>query len=77
MPDLQELLDRRAAYLAAELRIVAGAQEYEISDGGARRRLSRADLAEIRAAITEFDRQIEQLRGAGARRPYRIVPGCR
>lgn len=76
MANLQELQQRRAAYVAAELRIIEGAQEYEISDGAARRRLTRADLAEIRAAIKALDAEIAAAQ-PGARRVFRFVPGCR
>ena len=54
---LQELKDRRAAYLAAELRILES-QEYRVGDGGTGRTNRRAELAEVRAAITELDAQI-------------------
>jgi hypothetical protein len=72
---LEELVARRTAYLQAEAKILSGAQEYEITDGGTRRRLTRADLAEIRAAITDLDNQVDRARAGGARRVYRLVPG--
>jgi hypothetical protein len=76
MATLQELQARRANYLAAEAQILSGAQEYEISEGGTRRRLTRADLAVIRTAIEQLDRDVAALT-PGARRQYRIVPGLR
>jgi hypothetical protein len=76
MATIQEIQARRALYLAAEAKILSGAQEYEIADGGTRRRLTRADLAEIRAAIEQLDRDLAAAT-PGARRAYRFVPGCR
>ncbi len=76
MATLTELQARRALYLAAEAKILSGAQEYEISDGGTRRRMTRADLTEIRAAIEQLDREVAALT-PGARRLYRLVPGNR
>lgn len=76
MATLTELQARRALYLAAEAKILSGAQEYEIADGGTRRRLTRADLAEIRVAIEQLARDVAALT-PGARRLYRLVPGSR
>lgn len=77
MPTLIELQARRAAYAAAELKILQS-QEYQIGQGGTARRNRRAELADIQTAIKHLDIQIDQLQAAGgARRAYRIVPGGR
>jgi hypothetical protein len=74
---LDELQTRKAAYLAAELRILQS-QEYSISSGDSSRRARRAELEQVRAAIKEIDEQIAALGGgvAGARRVYH-VRACR
>lgn len=76
MPTLAELTARKALYLAAEEKILAG-QEYTVSDGVIQRRLRRADLAEVRAEIERLDTLITAAGGgaAGARRVSRIIPG--
>lgn len=57
---------------------VAGGQEYEIDTGGAgRRRLRRADAAEIMRMVAYWDRQVKALTsaaGGGKRRVTYIVP---
>lgn len=57
---------------------VAGGQEYEIDTGsGGRRRLKRADAAEIREQIVFWDGQVKSLTSSssGGRRRHRyIVP---
>lgn len=65
---LQERLD---AYKAAELKVLSG-QEYEIGTGNGNRRLKRADLAEIRAAISSLQAQLDAASG-DRRRIRRIV----
>lgn len=72
---LQELQDRRAAYVRAELAALE-AQEYRVGDGGNHRHNRRADLAEIRQAIKDLDDQIAALQAAGQRRVYNITPSC-
>ena len=57
MSALIDLLGRRVAYAAAELKILQG-QSYSIGDGVHARTLTRADPAEVRAAIAELDVQI-------------------
>lgn len=57
MSNLTELIARRAQYVAAEARILQG-QEYQVGEGGNHRRLRRADLAEVRAAIADLELQI-------------------
>ena len=77
MPNLADLQTRRAAYAAAEMKILQS-QEYQVGQGGNARRNRRADLVDIQTAIKDLDAQIDQLQPAGiARRGYRIVPGCR
>jgi hypothetical protein len=76
MANLAELTARKALYLAAEAKVLAG-QEYAISDGAINRRMRHADLEQIRAAITEIDSQIAALGGgaAGPRRVY-VIRNC-
>ena len=66
---LDELIARRAAYLAAEVKIL-GSQEYQVGQGSSARRNRRADLAEVRDEISKLTAQIAQLQSAasGARR---------
>ena len=61
---------RLDAYLAAELKVLAG-QSYEIAG----RKLTRADLAEIRAGIQSCNEQLANLtrRASGQSRAYTIV----
>lgn len=59
MADLPELVQRRAAYVALELKILEGGQEYEISSGPDGSRMKRANLADVRASIAALDREIE------------------
>jgi hypothetical protein len=75
MAALEELQTRRAAYLAAELKILQS-QEYQVGQGQNARRNQRAELAEVRAAIKELDDDIAKVQ-PGGRRSFRIVPGCR
>lgn len=57
---LVELQERRAAYMAAELKILES-QEYTVGDGVVNRRNRRADLEQVRLAIAEIDAQISAL----------------
>jgi hypothetical protein len=54
---------RLEAYKKAEMAILDGAQSYQIGS----RKLQRADLAEIRAAITDLELEVagEQRKAAG------------
>lgn len=63
----QEHLD---AYLAAEIKVLAG-QSYEIAG----RKLTRADLAEIRAGIDTWNERLANLssRASGRGRAYTVV----
>jgi hypothetical protein len=78
MPTLVELQARRAAYAAAELKILQS-QEYQVGQGGNSRRNVRAELEQVQNLIRELDRDIDalQARTTGGRRTYRLVPGCR
>jgi len=64
---LEELNTRLAAYLAAETKILQ-AQEYTIGQGATARRLTRADLGEIRAEIKSLRVEIEAKAPASRRR---------
>jgi hypothetical protein len=65
---------RLTAWLEADAAVSSG-QEYEIDTGNGRRRLKRADAAEIRANITFWDEKVKNLAGAsaGGRRRIRYV----
>ena len=63
---LEELRARLAAYLEAETKILA-AQEYVVGQGSTARRLTRADLGEVRAEIQRLSAQIAQLEAATQR----------
>ena len=63
---LQELTERRAAYLAAEAKILQS-QEYQSGQGSTARRNRRAELSEVRAAIADLTAQIDRLQGAASR----------
>lgn len=76
MSTLQELQTRRAAYVAAELKILQS-QEYVVGQGGNARRNRRADLETVQATIRELDDQIARAQNATTRRVFNIVPGCR
>lgn len=71
MSNLAELTARRAQYVLAEAAVLKG-QEYQVGEGGNHRRLRRADLAEIRAAIADLELQIEAAKASpsGVRRIY-------
>ena len=76
MPSLADLTARLALYRAAEEKILRD-QEHTISDGGIQRRVRRADLAEVRAAIKELQTDIEKIEAqqSGARRVLYLRPG--
>ena len=75
---LQERYDRTKkvldAYYEAELAIIGGAQSYSVGS----RSLTRANLAEIRTAIEEYENLLEKLesllRGNGRNRMIKAVP---
>ncbi|HOV79375.1 MAG TPA: DUF6148 family protein [Bacillota bacterium] len=70
---LQKAKERLSVYYEAELAVLAG-QEYRIGT----RTMRRADLQEIRAAISALEKQVKQLEdllsGSTASRARRIVP---
>lgn len=71
--DLQTLIDRRAAYLAAEAAVLKR-QEYSIDVEGGSRRVRFADLSEIRQTIKDLDAQIERAQNTAAgRRRVRYI----
>lgn len=53
---------------------VAGSQSYEIDTGNGRRKLTRADAAEIRNQIDFWDAKVKQLTPGGRRRTDYAVP---
>lgn len=62
---LEELIARRASYLAAEAKIL-DSQEYQIGQGQTARRNRRADLAEVRDEIAKLSTQIAGLQSAAS-----------
>lgn len=74
---LEQLQTRLAAYMAAEVKILRG-QEYVIGQGETARRLRRADLDEVRKAITDLNNEITAMQNAaaGTRRVLYMRPGC-
>ena len=64
--DLATLINRRDAYLAAEVAILGG-QEYSIDVDGSSRMLKRADLKTVTDQITSLDQQIKRLENAQSR----------
>jgi hypothetical protein len=71
---LQQAQAQLAAWLAASL-AVASNQEYEIDTGSAgRRRLKRADAAEIRKQIDYWRATVNALTPNGRRRVRYVVP---
>ncbi len=78
MPTLAELETRLAQYRAAEAAVLKS-QEYTVSDGAINRRMRRADLSEIRAAIKDLEADIETERTKarpGGRRVLYLRPGA-
>ncbi|WP_234197124.1 DUF6148 family protein [Pseudacidovorax sp. NFM-22] len=72
---LQQLRDRLSAYLAAETSILK-AQEYQVGQGSTARRLTRADLSEVRDEIRRLQGEIAQAERsqAGGRRVTYLRP---
>lgn len=64
---------RIEAYLAAEAAVLNN-QEYEMQTGTGRRRLVRADLAEIRKGIAECNQAIAAVTPGGRRRTRYVEP---
>lgn len=71
---LEQAQAQLTTWLAAST-AVAGNQEYEIDTGNGRRRLRRADAAEIREQVKFWDAQVKALTpaAAGGRRRMRYV----
>lgn len=70
--DLERAQSRLALYYAAEAAILGGAQEYAIEG----RRVRKADLPTIQAAIRELKSEVADLQGAasGTSRFITVVP---
>jgi coenzyme F420-reducing hydrogenase delta subunit len=66
---LTKAKERLNMYYEAEIAVLTG-QEYRIGT----RSMKRADLAEIRSAITELEKQVKELGSGGKRKAYRITP---
>lgn len=64
-----QIQQRLQMYLEAEAKIVSGAASYKIGD----RELKRADLAKIRAAITDLTAEAEVAAQNGAGAIRRVV----
>ena len=67
MPTLTDLIARRDAYMAAELKILSS-QEWTVGQGTTARRNRRADLTEVRAQIDKLNVQIN-----AAQLPRRVL----
>lgn len=65
MTVLSDLITRRDAYIAAELKILES-QEYQIGSAGHARRNRRADLEQVRKQIDILNAQIAPLQAAVA-----------
>jgi hypothetical protein len=72
--DLDTAQTHLDAWLAAELKVATG-QEYEIDTGNGRRRLKRADLAQIREQIKYWRGEVSRLSGNRRRRGVYAVTG--
>lgn len=73
---LEQAQTQLAAYLAASEKISQN-QSYEIDTGNGRRKLTRADLAEVQKSIEFWDRKVKELTPAatgGKRRTRFVVP---
>ena len=76
MQTLAQLQARRDAYLAQELAILTGGQEYGMSAGPDGRTMKRASLTDVRAAIKELDAEIAkaEARSTGQARSFSPSP---
>lgn len=61
MATLTELQERLALYKQAETAILTGAQEYQVG----KRRLTRANLAEVQRAIADLEMRISSVGNNG------------
>lgn len=77
--DYATLVSRLAAYLEAEAKILK-AQDFTVGQGSTARRLTRADLAEVRAEIANLQQQVnnhpDNPANTGARRVRYLRPMC-
>lgn len=64
---VEELKARLALYVAAEAAILGAAQEYQVGQGSTARRLTRADLAEVREEIRRLSGEIALATSSAAR----------
>jgi len=73
---VQELRDRLALYVAAEAAILGAAQEYQVGQGSTARRLTRADLTEVRDEIRRLQGEIDRATAlaSGSRRITYLRP---
>ena len=71
---LEQYKNRYELYLKAEEAILDGAQHYEIGT----RKLTRADLAEVRKMLSTLEAGIDELEaelaGGGRRKCVRVIP---
>lgn len=61
------------AWLAASLAVATG-QSYEIDTGTGRRKLTRADAAEVREMVKHWQSMVQQLTPSTFRRTRYVVP---
>ncbi len=66
---LELLTERLNAYYEAEMAVLKG-QSYQIGT----RKLERADLSEIRKAISELETEIAVTSNGGKRKAFRALP---
>lgn len=73
--EYEQLKSRLAAYLEAEQKILSGAQEYTVGEGGGARRVRRGELEDIRKEIARINQRKSELEamGFGAVRARRRV----
>lgn len=71
MSTVEDIGARLAQYLAAEAAILKS-QEYTVGQGSTARRLVRADLAEVRRAISDLQAQLATA-VAGQQRTRRMI----
>lgn len=60
---------RLDAYYNAEMAVLTG-QSYQLGT----KKLTRADLAEIRAAIDSLETELSNIENGGKRKVFRVVP---
>ena len=67
---LEQAEQHLQAWLDADYALATGGQEYEIWLGGTRRKLVRADVAEIRKSVQYWQRMVRDLTGTRSRVSY-------